>query len=173
MTATRFAYSRVPKVSLGMATHRVPGVRNSVMLVVSLDTDRGWWRAAPPEASASWQRPRVGWRSPRELVSKVLWCPALTWRASMARAGFSGACQRWGPRCGEKVPRFCPKAGFRKILCSKSDMPAQGAGVGWRSSRQLVSEQFRYSAMAHESVMGIRNEVSIDDTLSKPHSGNM
>jgi hypothetical protein len=30
-----------------MATHRVPGVRNSAMLVVSLDPDRGWWRAAP------------------------------------------------------------------------------------------------------------------------------
>ena len=36
-----------------MATHRVPGVRNSAMLVVSLDTDRGWWRAARPEAHAS------------------------------------------------------------------------------------------------------------------------
>ena len=52
------------------------------------------------------------------------------------------------PRCGEKVPRFCPKAGFQKILCSKSDMPAQGAGVGWRSSRQLVTKQFCGSALA-------------------------
>ena len=49
----RLSYSRVAKVSLGMATHRVPGVRNSAMLVVSLDPDRGWWRAAPPEANAS------------------------------------------------------------------------------------------------------------------------
>ena len=48
----------------------------------------------------------------------------------------------------EKIPRFCPKAGFQKTLCSKSDMSLQGAGVGWRSSRQLVPKQFCGSALA-------------------------
>jgi len=52
-------------------------------------------------------------------------------------------------------------------------MSPHAAGVGWRSSRQLVSEQFRWSAMAYESVMGIRNEVSIDGRSSKTHSGNL
>ena len=72
-----------------------------------------------------------------------------------------------------RFARFGLQSAVHKIGRGQWDMPPRAAGMGWRSSRQLVSEQFRYSAMAHESVMGIRNEVSIDDTLSKPHSGNM
>ena len=61
--------------------------------------------------------------------------------------------------------RFVQSSQSRKSCDSQSDMQLQGPRVGWRSSRQLVPKEFCWSAQAWESSMGIRSEVSIEDTL--------
>ena len=102
-----------------------------------------------PGDKRQWQRARVGWRSSRQLAPKVFCCSALTWRPSMASRSEEVPIDVQHPKTHpKKIPRFCPKAGFQKILCRKSGMSPQGAGVGWRSSRQLVPKQFCGSALA-------------------------